>query len=226
MDRAVKFRMVQIRRELFPFMEALERRFSSFKAVTEGDSANAKLLDFCDSDGTLPRIDEQIDVLSGQLGKCAIACAATSMDQNAGSAVFNQQYGATFVAARPCRVATLNLGYADGLFRALAPALSFRAGDRDCPVIGRISMDLVAADVTGADVGEGDWLDLPFDLPALAAASGAASGAASASDAQLAQAASTPQTATIVNDEPARADADAGEPRRARSLGRTAGLAQ
>lgn len=81
-------------------------------------------------------------------------------------------YGATFVAATPCRVATLNLGYADGLFRALAPALAFRAGDRSCPVIGRISMDLVAADVSGADVAEGDWLDLPFDLPALAAASG------------------------------------------------------
>ncbi|WP_246796577.1 phage tail protein [Burkholderia perseverans] len=45
---------------------------------------------------------------------------------------------------------------------------------------------------------------------AVAAASDAASGAASASDAQLAQAASTPQTATIVNDEPSRADADAG----------------
>ncbi|MBI0326490.1 phage tail protein [Burkholderia plantarii] len=45
---------------------------------------------------------------------------------------------------------------------------------------------------------------------AVAAASSAASGAASASDAQLAQAASTPQTATIVNDEPSRADADAG----------------
>jgi alanine racemase len=81
-------------------------------------------------------------------------------------------YGATFVAARPCRVATLNLGYADGLFRALAPALAFRAGDRDCPVIGRISMDMVAADVTDADVAEGDWLELPFDIPALAAESG------------------------------------------------------
>mgnify|MGYP000291888958 CR=1 FL=1 len=81
-------------------------------------------------------------------------------------------YGATYVAARPCRVATLNLGYADGCFRALAGVLAFRAGNTRCPVVGRISMDLVAADVTHADVGEGDWLELDFDLPALAAASG------------------------------------------------------
>lgn len=81
-------------------------------------------------------------------------------------------YGATWTARAPARIATLNLGYADGLARALGPHLAFRAGTTPCPVVGRISMDLIAADVTGADVAEGDFLALDFDLPRLSAASG------------------------------------------------------
>jgi alanine racemase len=33
-------------------------------------------------------------------------------------------------------------------------------------------MDLIAVDVTGADVGEGDWLGLDFDLRRLSTRSG------------------------------------------------------
>jgi alanine racemase len=83
-------------------------------------------------------------------------------------------YGATWVAARPSRIATVNLGYADGLPRALAPHLGFMTGGVYCPVVGRISMDLITVDVTGADVREGEWLALALDLPDLSAASGVA----------------------------------------------------
>ena len=81
-------------------------------------------------------------------------------------------YGATWVAPRPARVAVLNIGYADGYPRSLSNAGTVFAGEMACPVIGRVSMDLVAADVTGAGVAEGDWLRLDFDLPRAAAASG------------------------------------------------------
>ncbi|MCS6987067.1 MAG: alanine racemase [Sphingomonadaceae bacterium] len=81
-------------------------------------------------------------------------------------------YGATWTAPRPSRIATINLGYADGVPRALAPHLSFGAGDRRCPVVGRISMDLMAVDVTEAEVSEGDWLVLEPDLARLSARSG------------------------------------------------------
>lgn len=58
-------------------------------------------------------------------------------------------YGAAWIAERPSRVATLSGGYADGLMRALAGGgASLWAGDRPCPLIGRVSMDLIAADVT------------------------------------------------------------------------------
>lgn len=62
-------------------------------------------------------------------------------------------YGASFTASRPTRVAVIATGYADGYFRSAstartgAPAAAIVAGRR-CPLIGRVSMDLLALDVT------------------------------------------------------------------------------
>ena len=63
-------------------------------------------------------------------------------------------YGATWEAKRPSRIAVLGAGYKDGVPRALSsqqndgPAQVFINGQR-CPVIGRVSMDMMAADITG-----------------------------------------------------------------------------
>jgi alanine racemase len=62
-------------------------------------------------------------------------------------------YGRTFVAPRAMRVATLSVGYADGFPRALSnrgAAVLIRG--RRCAVLGRITMDLVMADVTDLPV--------------------------------------------------------------------------
>ncbi len=56
-------------------------------------------------------------------------------------------YGATWVATRPSRIATVSGGYADGILRA-AGGLSLYAGKTPCPVVGRISMDLITVDIT------------------------------------------------------------------------------
>jgi alanine racemase len=57
-------------------------------------------------------------------------------------------YGNTWVATRRSRIATVSAGYADGLIRAMGPQLSLHAGDIACPIVGRISMDLITVDVT------------------------------------------------------------------------------
>jgi alanine racemase len=58
-------------------------------------------------------------------------------------------YGAAWTATRPARIATLAAGYADGLIRALGKGrVSLHAGDIACPLVGRVSMDLVTVDVT------------------------------------------------------------------------------
>ena len=59
-------------------------------------------------------------------------------------------YGAAWTAPRPSRIAVVESGYADGLLRSLAAgAVSLYAGETPCPLVGRVSMDLLTADVTG-----------------------------------------------------------------------------
>lgn len=60
-------------------------------------------------------------------------------------------YGATWTAPRETRLATLAAGYADGLPRSLASRMQVFAAGRPCPVVGRISMDAIVADVSGLD---------------------------------------------------------------------------
>ncbi|WP_170477798.1 alanine racemase [Ruegeria arenilitoris] len=62
-------------------------------------------------------------------------------------------YGNTWTARRPSRIATVAAGYADGLHRAIGGGIDAFAGDQPCPVVGRISMDLITVDVT----------DLPYN---------------------------------------------------------------
>lgn len=82
-------------------------------------------------------------------------------------------YGATFTAGRHSRIATVALGYADGYVRALGNRGQALAGGIACPAAGRVSMDLAAFDVTDAPgLAEGDWLDIDFDLPRVAALTG------------------------------------------------------
>ena len=82
-------------------------------------------------------------------------------------------YNATWTATTDTEVAIVNLGYADGYFRGFPNAGTARAGDTALPVIGRVSMDLVAIDVSRApSVQEGMWLALDFVFPEAAAVSG------------------------------------------------------
>lgn len=81
-------------------------------------------------------------------------------------------YGATFTARRDSRIATVGLGYADGFPRPLGGQAVARAGGVACPAAGRVSMDMTAFDVTDADVAEGDWLAIDFDLATISAQTG------------------------------------------------------
>jgi alanine racemase len=73
-------------------------------------------------------------------------------------------YGATFHTARPSRIATLPVGYADGYDRLLSNRGEVGVRGRRAPVVGRVSMDLVTIDVTGvADAATGDEVELLGD---------------------------------------------------------------
>ena len=81
-------------------------------------------------------------------------------------------YNATWTAPADTDVAILNYGYADGYFRGFSGSGAALIDGARLPVLGRVSMDLIAVDITGHDVAEGDWLAIDFDLPRAAAQSG------------------------------------------------------
>lgn len=65
-------------------------------------------------------------------------------------------YGASWTARRATRLAIVSVGYADGYFRAAGGSDGHRGAEvvvvgKRCPVVGRISMDLMAIDVTDVD---------------------------------------------------------------------------
>ena len=72
-------------------------------------------------------------------------------------------YGNTWTAERLSRIATISAGYADGLIRAMGPHAQLFAGDRACPVVGRVSMDLITVDVTDVP-GAPETLSLLNDI--------------------------------------------------------------
>ncbi|WEK38924.1 MAG: alanine racemase [Candidatus Brevundimonas colombiensis] len=69
-------------------------------------------------------------------------------------------YSQGYVAERPIRVATVAAGYADGLLRAYSPAGAVFIANDTRPLLGRVSMDVCAVDITGLDVAVGDPVEL------------------------------------------------------------------
>ncbi|GAB4284166.1 MAG: alanine racemase [Coriobacteriia bacterium] len=66
-------------------------------------------------------------------------------------------YGFTWHAPAPTTIATIPLGYADGLHRVLSNKMDVLLGGRRCPQVGRICMDQFMVEVpAGLDVRQGD----------------------------------------------------------------------
>ncbi len=70
-------------------------------------------------------------------------------------------YGATWRAARDARIAILAGGYGDGLLRSLPSGAPVLIAGRRAPLAGRVSMDMIAVDVTDLPpVHPGDQAEL------------------------------------------------------------------
>jgi alanine racemase len=60
-------------------------------------------------------------------------------------------YGATWTAKRTSRIATIPMGYADGLSRALSNRGELLVRGKRAPIAGVVSMDMAMLDVTEID---------------------------------------------------------------------------
>jgi len=82
-------------------------------------------------------------------------------------------YGATFVAAEDTEAAILNIGYADGYLRGFSSTGSAFAGEFALPVLGRVSMDLIAVGCDAVpELKDGEWVEIDYDLPSASKQSG------------------------------------------------------
>jgi alanine racemase len=92
-------------------------------------------------------------------------------------------YDGVWVAPRPSRVATIGIGYADGVPVSATAAPGKPAGEAivggvRCPFVGRVSMDYIVLDVTDAPAAaarRGEWAELlgeTIDADELAARAG------------------------------------------------------
>ncbi len=61
-------------------------------------------------------------------------------------------YGNSWVASGPCRIATVAIGYADGVLRSLSSNGNFYFEKTPCPIVGRVSMDLVTVDISNLEI--------------------------------------------------------------------------
>ena len=77
-------------------------------------------------------------------------------------------YGATYKVQKPSRIATIAVGYADGFLRALSVSTGEAGpvgyiGDYPVPIVGRVSMDFITADVTDVPAElarRGAWVEV------------------------------------------------------------------
>ncbi|WP_339915478.1 alanine racemase [uncultured Brevundimonas sp.] len=69
-------------------------------------------------------------------------------------------YSRGFLADTPRRIAICAAGYADGVLRSTSPWGAVWLGGALRSIVGRVSMDVIAVDVTGADVAVGDRAEL------------------------------------------------------------------
>lgn len=84
-------------------------------------------------------------------------------------------YGASYTTDRPTRIGTVALGYADGFLRSGGNRATLYLDGHPCPVIGRVSMDLVTVDLGSSPAQPGAMLVVigPHqDADALAAQAG------------------------------------------------------
>lgn len=82
-------------------------------------------------------------------------------------------YNAQYIAERSHPVGILAMGYADGYLRGFSNRGIFLQEETALPVLGRVSMDLIAIDLSHATgLREGDWVDCAYDLPTASRQSG------------------------------------------------------
>jgi len=147
-DHPLNAKQIQLFRELHMLYPGIPASLVNSAGIFLGDSAHfdlarpgAALYGVNPTPGR-PNPMQNVVELSGRI----LQLRTVARDDTVG-------YDATWTAKRASRIAIVALGYADGLMRAGSgtdnrPGGAAIVAARRCPIVGRISMDLVCIDVT------------------------------------------------------------------------------
>ena len=153
--------------------EMTRQQFDRFSMALEALPAAPSLRHACNSAAALRYPEMALDAVRAGIALYGCEWPGTSpalalrsvvtllKDTNPGDPV---GYGATWRASKSTRVATVAIGYADGVFRARSNRGHVLVRGRQVPLIGTVSMDAITVDVTGVrDVRVGDTVTLIGD---------------------------------------------------------------
>ena len=101
--------------------------------------------------GIVPRGQRALDVTLCQAFRPALSWksrVSIARDVPANTAV---SYGHTYLTRKPSRLATITVGYADGLPRAASNRAHVLIRGHRCPVVGRVTMDQTVVDVSALE---------------------------------------------------------------------------
>ena len=159
-DSAMNARQLAAFRNILPSIQHREASFANSAGIALGSDYHFDLTrPGLSLYGGVPRAE-----LAGEIRQVAYPKAAIIQTRQLGTGECIG-YNATFTAQHDMRVGVLSLGYADGILRAWGGA-HFISGDKNLPILGKVSMDMIVVDLSDApELGEGDWLELPYNLP-------------------------------------------------------------
>ena len=66
-------------------------------------------------------------------------------------------YSRAFITTKPMKIATIQIGYADGLRRSLSNVGEVIINNKKCKIIGNVCMDSIMVDITNIDTKVGDY---------------------------------------------------------------------
>jgi len=164
-DRAKNVEQLEVLQEAIPLIEHRSASLANSAGIALGEAYHFDLTrPGLALFGGVPRAE-----LDGSIRQVARPEAAIIQTRvlNAGDSV---GYNSTFTATGSMPTGVVSLGYADGFLRSRGGEGSHLLhGGIELPILGKVSMDMVVVDLSNApDLREGDWLEVPFDLPSVA----------------------------------------------------------
>lgn len=157
-----------------------QKQFDKFKEIISQINADGLILHMLNTAGIMSYPDCQLDMVRAGIGLYGLMPDLANCKQQTANSCLQPilslkgritrihimkadegiSYGHTYVADKEIKVATVPIGYADGVPRALSNKIYGIINNKKVKQIGNITMDQMMFDVTNVEVEEGETITL------------------------------------------------------------------